>query len=279
MAKSKEDDELIMLSNHDNYTVMLTHLRRVNIEGISKQKNNRMLAYFDLLVDDLLIYNGDFELDVEISMSPNDMFMSIMLEKSYPYYEDCIFLCFDLKEKASIQSLARALSNIDTDDREHWDDKDDIVKYIDCSFGYDHELMLSDYPPMTIEYGCGLMRNVRLVDKALYFENQLVKTFHDNNIHTGNDIRIDSSSFTFTMQGTREPDIFVNSAYLDIRIENDGVKFTFDKDNTFTFTTTTNFERDFNMLQMFIKMFIEKKKDHDIHDLKSELLLIEMETI
>lgn len=278
MAKSKKDDELIMLSNHDNHTIMLTDLCRVNIEGISKQKNNRMLAYFDLLVDDLLIYNGDFELDVEISMSPDNMFMSIMLEKSYPYYDDYIFLYFDLKEKASIQNLAIALSNLDTDNREHWDDKDDIVKYIDCSFGYDHELMLSDYPPMTIEYGCGLMRNVRLVDKALYFENQLVKTFRDNNI-TSNGISIDSSSFTFTMQGTKEPDIFVNSAYLDIRIENDGVKFTFDKDNTFTFTTTTNFERDFNMLQMFIKMFIEKKKDYDIHDLKSELLLIEMETI
>lgn len=279
MAKSKKDDEIIMLSNNNDYTIMLTDLRRVNIKKFSKKKNNRMLDYFNLLVDDLLIYNGDFELDVEISLNADDMFMTIMLEKSYPYYDDCIFICFDLKEKASIQTLAKALSNVDTYEQDHWYDKEDIVKFIDCSFGYDHELMLNDHPPMFIETGCELMRNVRLVDQALYFDNQLVKTFQDYKIQTDNDIRIKSSSFTFTMRGTRNPDVFVNSVYLDIRIENDSMQFTFDKDNTFTFTTTTNFERDFNMLQMFIKMFIEKKKNHDIHDLKSELILLDMEAI
>lgn len=277
MPKSKKDDEIIMLSNNNNHTIMLTDLRRINIKKFSKKKNNRMLDYFNLLVDDILIYNGDFELEVEISLNADNMFMTVMLEKSYPYYDDGIFIHFDLKENASIQTLAKALSNVDTYEQDHWYDKEDIVKFIDCSFGYDHELMLSDYPPMLIEIGCQLMRNVCLVDQALYFDNQLVKTFQSYNIQTDNDIRIESSSFTFTMRGTRNPDVFVNSVYLDIRIENDGMKFTFDKDNTFTFTTTTNFERDFNMLQTFIKMFIEKNKDHDIHDLKSELILLDME--
>lgn len=95
----KKDENLLMLSNNDNHTIMLTDLKRVNIKGMSKQKNNRMLAYFDLLVEDMLIYDGDFELDVEISLGADHMFMGLMLGKSYPYYNDCIFLSFDLKEK------------------------------------------------------------------------------------------------------------------------------------------------------------------------------------
>ena len=276
MAKSKKDIDIIILSNHELQSLMLTDLRRVNIQGVSKQKNNRMLAYLNLLVDDIYLFDGDFELDVEISIS--DMNMSIMLEKSYPYYTDSIFLCFDLQLKASNQMLSDALSDVSTSDDSDWDDKFDVHFYIDLSFGYDHELMRSDFPPMYIEYGCGLMNNVRLVDKVLYLENQLVESFCKNNIQTSSAIKINASSFNFTIQGTKTPVIFLNSTYLDVRIANDCLKFTFDKNNTFTFTTS-NFERDCNMLQLFVKSFIGKTKDYDIHDLKSELLLIEMESI
>lgn len=278
MTKLKKDENLLMLSNHNNHTIMLTDLKRVNIEGISKQKNNRMLAYFDLLVDDILIYDGDFELDVEISMSADNMFMSIMLEKSYPYYRDSIFLCFDLKEKASVETLARSLSNVDTIDNEHWENKDDVVKYIDCSFGYDHELMRSDYPPSLIEHGSRFMNNIRMVDQALYFDNSLIQTFY-NNITPGDEIRISGTSFDFRLYCLNEIKVSIESPFLAVIIDDSMIKVNFDLHNSFSFTTSKNFERDLCMFKFFIQSYIEKMKDCDVHDLKSEILLLEMAAI
>lgn len=281
MTKSRKDENLLLLSNNDNHTIMLTDLKRVNIKGMSKQKNNRMLAYFDLLVDDILIYDGDFELDVEISLGADHMFMSIMLEKSYPYYNDCIFLSFDLKEKASVHILAKALSNVDTVDGDDWGSKDDIHRYIDCSLGYEHELFLSDYPPMDIEKGRNMKRNVKLIDEAFFFNNNLMNTFQQNNIATVASVSVAESSFNFSLHcfSQRTPFINVKSPFVEIKIEHDKISIHFNDFDGLKLTTSNNFKRDLNLIQFFLKSFIEKRKDYDLDDLKSELLLFDMETI
>lgn len=278
MAKSKET-EIITLSNNNNHTVMLTDLRNVNIKEISKQKNNRMSAYLNLLVDDIYLFRGDYELDVEISIS--DMNMSIVLDSSYPFYYDSIFLYFDLKEKASQAALAKALSDIDTDDSSEWGSKSDVSLYLDCSIGEDHELMLSDYRPMYIDYGRQLLRNVKMIDQALYFDNHLVTAFYQNTFRTDYKIMVENSSFKFLIRGADNsfPVIKLESPFLFVTIHHAHIEIHFNNLNTFNFSTSTNFERDLNMTQMFIRTFIEKDKDHDIHDLKSELLLLEMAVI
>lgn len=281
MKKSNHSDDILLLSNNDNHTVMLTDLKRINIEGFSKQKNNKMSAYLHLLVDDIYLFNGDFELGIEISLSENSQFMGIMLEQSYPYYRDCIFVSFDLKVKASNQALSEALDAIDTDDADGWGDKGDITRYIDCSIGDSHELMLNDYMPVYIEYGCQLNRNLKLVDQALYFDNNLVKTFYANNIPAISNINIPHSSFLFSLYGIDNsmPVIAIESPFLLIKISNKIIEVIFGDFNKLLFTTTDNFQRDLNMIKLFTKSFIEKTKDHDIDDLKSEILLMDMEHI
>lgn len=278
MAKSK-DNEIILLSNNDSHTVMLTDLRNVNIKDISKQKNNRMSAYLNLLVDDIYLFRGDYKLNIEISIS--DMNMSITLDSSYPYYYDTIFLYFDLKVKASQAALAKALSDIDTDDSYAWGSKDQVNLYLDCSIGEEHELMLSDYSPMYIDYGRQLLRNVKLIDQALYFDNNLVTAFYQNTILTEDTIMVKNSSFKFLIRGADNslPVIKLESPFLFITINHTHIEIHFNNLNIFNFSTSANFERDLNMTQMFIRTFIEKDKDHDIQDLKSELLLLDMAVI
>jgi hypothetical protein len=281
MTKSKKDHDLIILDDNRSYDIMLTDLRRVNISGISKQKNNKMLGYLNLLVDDIYVFRGDYPLSVVISVTNSSSIMSVELDNSYPYYLDPIYLCFDLKKTASIELLAKTLSNLDDEENNDWGHKEEISYYIDCSLGYHHEFMLSSFRPMYIIYGQKLMNNIKLVDKALYFNDRLFNGFYDNNVATGEKITIINSSFSLFVYGESpdKPYIVVESSFLRIKVQHDKINITFDDANTISFTSSNNFERDVNMLKGFIQYFIEKNKDEDINDLKSELLLLDMVAI
>lgn len=277
MSKSTKKPELIMVSNHAHTRLMLTDLKTVNVENVSKQKNNKMLAYLHFLVDDILVFREDYEVDVYFGI--DNYGVTIELDDSYPYYTDPIYLHFPFDRPASIETLAAVLSDVSSDNH-NWDSKEDIEIYLDCSVSFDNELMLSDCKPLHIDYGRKLMSNVKLVDKAFFFENRLINTYYNNPRIYAN-VKVESSPFSFLVLSTEsnEPYIVIRSAFANVNIRSDSIAVEFNESNKFTFSSSSNVERDLTMLQYFIKAFFEKQKNDEIYDLKSELLLLEMETI
>jgi len=277
MSKSRKKPELIMVDNHAHTRLMLTDLRTVNVENVSKQKNNKMLAYLNLLVDDILVFREDYELDVYFAVDSYGV--SLELDKSYPYYVDPVYIYFSFDRPASIETLAAVLSDIYSDNH-NWNSKEDIEIYLDCSISFDNELMLSDIKPLHIDYGRKLMSNVRLVDSAFFFENRLINTYYNNStIYTN--VKVESSPFSFRVLSTEsdEPYIVIRSSFAYINIQADFISVEFNESNKFTFSSSSNFDRDLTMFQYFIKAFFEKQKDDEVSDLKSEILLLEMESI
>lgn len=277
MSKSTKKPELIMVDNHAHTRLMLTDLHKVNVKNISKQKNNKMLAYLHLLVEDILVFRDNFDSDIYFSM--DDYGVGIELDISYPYYTDPIYLYFSFDRPASIETLAAVLSDVSSDDH-NWCSKEDIEIYLDCSVSLDNELMLSDCKPLHIDYGRKLMNNVKLVDSAFFFENRLINTYYNHSTIYSN-VHVESSPFNFMVLRTDsdEPYIVIRSPFVKVDIQSESIAVEFNELNKFIFSSSCNFERDLTTIQYFIKSFISKNKDEEIVDLKNEILLLEMELI
>jgi hypothetical protein len=245
----------IEIESGSTYALFVSELKYISIIDIpyTSFEHLQMIKYLDIIVDDVMVYGVDFK--VEFSIYIDHQTMNFECNYLYPFINGLVIFIIDLSRDVSVQRVAKTLDHM-----------------IDINIMHDQQINYTDLSQHT------MFGNIDIVDQALFYEGKLKEVFSKRSLFEES-IKFSFFDLNFLNNGATEIQLLSLSAGVSIWIDINKVSFRFDgKDSSSWYFTD---EASFDMLsirQLFV-LYLGKKLNKPIIDVRREIQLIEMQTI
>lgn len=237
------------------YELFVSELKYISITNIpyTSFEHLQMNKYMDIIVDDVMVFGVDFK--VKFSISIDNHTMNFECDYLYPFINGLVIFIIDLSRDVSVQRVAKTLDHM-----------------IDINIMHDQQINYTDLSQHT------MFGNISVVDQALCYDGKLKEVFSKRSLFEES-VKFSFFDLNFLNNGSTEIQLLSLSAGVSIWIDINKVSFRFDgKDSSSWYFTD---EASFDMLsirQLFV-LYLGKKLNKPIIDVRREIQLIEMQTI
>lgn len=246
------EENLVM--NHARYLCNLDELRYQKVLFIGNESNQKISEYLNMIVDDILVFGEHFE--TEFSLNVEDDMFTIEMTRSYPFVGQFIELKFDLNEPVDIKNISSQLDEL----RRHHNYLDHVNYYV------------------SLDSGKQFLKRIDIIEKALDYDGGLKDVYFNRSIYKSKE---KFSFFEFEVKNRSFLELTLQSAETDItiEIESNYIFIGFSDCDRFSWTFTDDETSDASIIRKMFIIYLEKKLNKKIVDLKREIQLIEMEHI
>jgi hypothetical protein len=251
---SDSDYYSVLISSGHSYHMLLSSLKNITIIDSNHTPTDHvnMQKYLTLIVDDVLLFG--YNVEVSFSLSINNHIMLLEVEKLYPFVKDNIDFRIDLIQDVDIKHVVAIL--------------DDTVARDEANNNHIHYTDLKNR---------NTLKNVDIVDNALFYDGTLKESFLNNLIKSES---FKFSFFDMSILNNGVSGIELRSEIYDMSIFINQVKVIFRlADDSYSWNFTDDTEFDILSIRQLFTLYLSKLLNKKITYLKREIQLIEMESI
>lgn len=252
VLENLNEEDLVM--NNARYLCEIDELRYQKVLFVGTEANQKISAYLSMIVDDILVFGEHFE--TEVSLSVNNNMFTIEMTKSYPFVGSYIELKFDLNKPVDINNISSQLDEL----RKHHIYLERVNYYV------------------SLDVGKKFLNRIDIIEKALGYDGRLKDVYLNRSIYKTKE---KFSFFDFEVKNRSFLELTLHSSETDmtIEIESNYIFIGFSDYDKFSWTFTDDEASDVSIIRKMFIIYLEKKLDKKILDLKREIQLIEMEHI
>lgn len=246
------EEDLVM--NNARYLCDINELRHQKVLFVGPETNKKISEYLSLIVDDILVFGVHFETEFSLNVK-NNMF-TLEMTKSYPFVGQFIELKFDLNDPVDIKNISSQLDEL----RKHHNYLDHVNYYV------------------SLDIGKQFLNRIDIIEKALDYNGRLKDVYFKRSLYK---VKEKFSFFDFEVKNRSFLELTLHSSETDmtIEIESNYIFIGFSDCDRFSWTFTDDHASDVSIIRKMFIIYLEKKLNKKISDLKREIQLIEMQTI
>lgn len=245
----------IEIESAQTYELHLSELKYITIiKGEHTYfEHLQMLQYVNMIVDDVMVFGKDLKVRFKISITNH--IMDLEFDNLYPFINGMVIFIIDLSKIVSIKNIVKTLNHM-----------------IDINIDRNEQITYTDLEKRN------LFNTIDIVDQALCYDGKLKEVF-SKRLLFDESIKFSLFDLQLVENGASEINLISYSAGISIWLNSFRVLFSFDNKDSYHWYFTDDPAFDLESIRHLFKLFLGKKLNKSIIDIKREIQLIEMQII
>jgi len=251
----ENSNKKIEIESARSYELNLSELKYISIikGNHTSFDHSKMIQYINMIVDDVMVYGEDFKVIFNVSITGH--ILDFEFKSLYPFINGLVMFSIDLREDFNFQRIARTLDHL-----------------IDINIRHGQRINYTDLSQHT------MVSNINIVDQALFYEGKLKEVFSKRSLFEES-VKFSFFDLNFLNNGANEIQLLSLSAGVSIWIDINKVSFSFDSKDSSSWYFTDDSSFDMLSIRQLFVLYLGKKLNKPIIDVRREIQLIEMQTI
>lgn len=251
----ENSNKKIEIESARSYELNLSELKYISIikGNHTSFDPSKMIQYINMIADDVMVYGEDFKVIFNVSITGH--ILDFEFKSLYPFINGLVMFSIDLREDVNFQRIARTLDHL-----------------IDINIRHGQRINYTDLSQHT------MFSNINIVDQALFYDGKLKEVFSKRSLFEES-VKFSFFDLNFLNNGAKEIQLLSLSAGVSIWIDINKVSFSFDSKDSSSWYFTDDASFDMLSIRQLFVLYLGKKLNKPIIDVRREIQLIEMQTI